>query len=662
MNKLYLLYIPLLALLINGCTYTQKIRDGRTAFERKQFSVAIPMLKKEFNKEKSRVEKGKIAFLLGESYKNLTQNDYAIEWYKNAYDNQYGIEALEEYAFTLKRNQQYAEAMAAFKELGIEIGSPYEYRREISACEIAIGWQDTPSEEFSVKLAEFNSRHADYSPSIYKNNQLVFTSDRMASTGEDIYNWTGNEYSDLFVVGINSNEVESFSQQINSTFNEGTATFNKTFTEVYFTRCFGGKGNDQYCKLMMSKANGNFWSPPKILEFVENNVNYGHPSLSNDGNTLYFSSNHSEGWGGFDIYASQRTLDGWDIPKLLSRSINTPGDEKFPYVIADTLYFASDFHTGMGGLDIFKTYKLTNGYWAPVQNLKPPINSGGDDFGLIIHEAASKNAEIIQSGYFTSTRYDGAGSDDIYVFEQRTPPPPSPEEIAEEPKEIIYKMTLEGYVVEKIYEDPGDPNSKVLGRKPLADSKVNIKINGAEDKNITLGEDGFFTFELDQNTVYDFIASKDNFLNNSETFSTEGIGKDPNNPVQKFEVEILLDKIFRNKEIRLENIYYDFDKWDIREDAMPTLNDLAQNLLLNPEIRIQLASHTDCRGNARYNEDLSQKRAQSAVDYLISKGIESDRLTAKGFGEAVLEINCPCSRCSEEEHQRNRRTTFTILE
>ena len=284
---------------------------------------------------------------------------------------------------------------------------------------------------------------------------------------------------------------------------------------------------------------------------------------------------------------------------------------------------------------------------------------GSDSCGFcFFYGGLQKGADILQVGYFTSTRDQGLGNDDIYRFEKIVPPPAPP---VEEPEEIVYKMFLDGYVLEKIYEDGTDPNSRVLGRKPLGGSTVKISI-GKQKKEVTVDEDGFFTLELEEATDYDFLASKEDYLNNRARFSTKGIGKDPNNPEMRYEIEIVLDKIFLDREIRLENIYYDFDEWFIREDAKPTLNELTENLKLNPSIRIQLSSHTDCRGNNRYNEQLSQKRAQSAVDYLISKGIDPVRLEAVGYGENQLEIDCVCNRCTEEEHQSNRRTTFKILD
>ncbi len=655
------LLVLLMLVFLAACNYTQKIRDGRTAFERKQYSVATNLFQKEFNKAKTRVEKGKIAYLMGLSYKELGKSDNSIQWFRTAYDNQAGVDALREYAFALKQAEQYEEAMGAFKDLGIEIGSPYEYRREITACENALGWKKTKTKEYAIEALPLNSAVADYAPALFGNNQLVFTSDRKGSTGEDTYKWTGNSFSDLFIADASGSNVTAFSDVLNTPDNEGTAVFNSTQTEVFFTRCYGNKKEDAHCKILVSELKNGAWLPGRPLELLEGeNLNYGQPALSADGKKLYFSCNHPEGWGGYDIWVSNRTADGWDKAELMSRSINTPGNEKFPSVDGDTLYFSSDHHIGMGGLDIFRTYKMNNGSWAPAYNLKPPVNSGGDDFAFIVRTDGMLDKNVLQEGYFTSNRQGGAGSDDIYRFEKRIPPPAPPVD-STKLKPVVYKMILDAFVLEKIFEEPGNPNSRVLGRKALPGSKLEIRF-GKEKKTVTINEEGLFTMDLVENMDYSFLASADNFLNNKAAFSTKGIGKDPENPVQRFEVEIVLDRIYIDREIRLENIYYDYDKWDIRNDAKPTLDALTETLRLNPQIRIQLSSHTDCRGSDTYNAQLSQRRAQAAVDYLITKGIEPARLAARGYGEGQLEINCLCARCTEEEHQANRRTTFKILE
>ena len=275
------------------------------AFDRKQYAVAIPMLKKDYSKSKSRIEKGKIAMMIGESYRRTNQSPASIEWYLTAYDFGAGEEALKQHAYALKRDGQYEAAKRAFKDLGIEIGSPYEYRREIQACELAVGWngEDKSSREYLVSPASFNSANSEYGPAIYPDQQLLFTSDRSESIGEETYNWTGNSFSDIFRVNLNSNEIESFSPSVNSIHNEGTAAFNASFTEMYFSRCYSeDKRADNYCKLMVTTREGDAWSTPHPLPFVEDKTNYGHPAISADGQIMYFSSDHSDGWGGYDIY------------------------------------------------------------------------------------------------------------------------------------------------------------------------------------------------------------------------------------------------------------------------------------------------------------------------------------------------------------------------
>ena len=291
------------------------------------------------------------------------------------------------------------------------------------------------------------------------------------------------------------------------------------------------------------------------------------------------------------------------------------------------------------------------------------LNSGADDFAFTPTPASARPAGLLKSGFFSSNRSgeSAKGGDDIYRFEQRVPPL-KPVKVDTMPAKVAaYKMILEGYVLEKIYEAPDDPNSKVLGRKPLEGAAVKAEF-GAKKQMFSVAADGYFRLELTDNMDYTFYATQNGYLANSTKFSTRGIAKDPASPVQTFEVEIVLDKIFRDREIVLENIYYDYDKWDIRPDAEPTLNRLAEVLRQNPGVRIQLGSHTDCRGNDSYNQELSQRRAQSAVNYLISNGIVSDRLTAMGYGERQPAAPCACARCTEAEHQTNRRTTFKIVE
>ncbi len=660
-------------LLLGACSYTLKIKDGRTAHERKQYAVAVPMLEKEFARAKTRSERGQLAFLLGDALTRTGQDARALDWFKTAYENNYGAEALKAQAYGLKKLERYPEAAEAFKNLGIEIGSPYEYRKELTTCTVAQDWlKQAPTNGWSIEPAPFNSPQNDFAPIRFTDGRIVFTSDRAMSTGEKNYGWTGNRFMDLFIVEPGAASAQIFDNQLNSPGNEGTACFSTDGLEVFFVRALGAyKGDDQFCKIYYAKKTDPDagWSPAVPLPFQKEKINYLHPALSADGRTLYFSCNDPEGWGGYDLYAVQRNPEaenGWDEPKILSRNLNTPGNEVFPTLDADTLYFASDGLTGMGGLDVFRTYRMDRNAWAPPYNLKAPVNSGADDFGFITSSRAAKTktaqpGDLIREGFFSSNRPGGRGEDDIYRYEQRVPPPKPPKTDTASTPPQAYKMILEGYILEKIFTVADDPNSKVLGRRPLAGATVVIE-SGAKKQTVTVKDDGFFTITLAENADYAFSATLNGYLANSARFSTKGIAKNPANPVQTFEIEIVLDKIYRNREIVLENIYYDYDKWDIRPDAEPTLNRLASVLQHNPDIRIQLGSHTDCRGNDNYNQNLSQRRAQSAVNYLISKGIDASRLSAIGYGESQPAVGCACAQCTESEHQANRRTTFKVVE
>jgi outer membrane protein OmpA-like peptidoglycan-associated protein/tetratricopeptide (TPR) repeat protein len=671
--RLSFIPVPLLILVLSSCSYTIKIRDGRTAFERKQFATAIPMLRREFEKADLRRDRGQLAFLIGESYRHAGQDDKALEWYGKAYENNFGSEAMKAKAYALKRTEQYPEARETFRTLGIEIGSRYEYRKEITACDIAENWvKDIPNTGWSLQPVAFNSAQNDFAPARYPDGRIVFTTDRNTPGNREKYSWTGNRYMNLMVAEAdNASPQFLFATAPGSLTNIGVCNMNNNGTELFFSQSISyTKSDDAFNKLFLCSRTSpdEEWSAPEQLPFQKDRVNYMHPALSADGNTLFFSANDPDGWGGYDLCAMQRNPrkeSGWEEPVILGRNVNSSGNEVFPTTDADTLYFSSDGLPGMGGLDIFKTYRTDRG-WTPPFNLKAPVNSGYDDFSFLVLANAPKNTfkrpgELIRSGLLTSNRKaEGAkGGDDIYRFEQRIPlPRPAPPDTPPV-KTVTPKLILDVYVLENILTDPDDPNSLILGRKPLPGATVKADFSGKK-LSFNTDNEGMYRLEMPENTDYTFLASFPGYLSNNARFSSKGIARDPNNPVQYFEVEIVLDQIYRQKEIVLENIYYDYDKWDIRKDAEPSLDRLAGMLRQNADIKIQLGSHTDCRGNDAYNIALSQKRAQSAVNYLISKGIDPSRLTAVGYGETSPAASCACARCTEAEHQLNRRTTFKI--
>jgi peptidoglycan-associated lipoprotein len=658
-----------------GCAYTLPVKDGRTAYERKRFTQAIPMLEREYNAAKSRNERGQLAYQLAESYRRTGQTAASLDWYNKSYENNGGPDALRGYAYTLKQLQRYPEAREQFKQLGIEIGSPYEYRKEINACTIAEGWiKESAANGIRVETAHFNAPENDFAPTWAPDGRLLFSSDRAVAQGKSEYAWTGHRFMDMFIVEPDAASAQAFDLTLNTATHEATPAFTRKGDRICVVRTEGAYDtDDQYCRLYEAERLGDSWAALRPLTFQKDKVNYLHPAYGPDGNTLYYAANDPDGWGGYDLYVVTRqpnSATGWSEPRALSRNINTPANELFPSWDADTLYFASDGLGGMGGLDIFRTYKMDRTSWAPPINMKSPLNSGYDDFGLIYRPDVApapntprKPGDLVRSGFFTSNRplESAKGGDDVLRFEIRVAPPAPVKRDTPPAGPIVHTLLLDIYILEKIFSEADNPNAKVLGRKPLAGTTLVIE-SGATRQTVSPDANGFYQLKLAEQTDYVFTAKLDGYLTNSGKFSTKGIAKSPNQPTQTFELEIVLDRIFRNREIVLENIYYDYEKSDIRPDAEPTLNRLADILRQNPTIRIQMGSHTDCRGNDGYNQNLSQARAQSAVNYLIAKGIGADRLEAIGYGERAPAADCACAKCTEPEHQTNRRTTFKVLD
>ena len=655
------LFFLLTVCLVAGCTYTAKITDGATAVDRKQYDVAVPMLQREYKRAKSRGEQGNIAMDLAVSYRETGNDEEAAEWFQTAYDNGVGPEALREKAQALKRLERYEEAIQAFTDLGFEIGSRYEFRKDIAGAEMALRLRAEREaqevKEYEVNSTGFNSPGADYAAVSY-DDRLVFTSDRSAATGDETYNWTGRSFSDLFLVDPEVSDVQTFNPSVNSEYNEGTPTFTDDHNVMYFTRCSSPeKRADAYCGIYRSERMGEGWSPAEKLPFVTAEANFMHPAVSKDGKRLIFSATLSDGWGGYDLYTVELGANGqWGTPELMNRAINTGGNEQFPYLDGDTLYFASDGLEGLGGLDIFKTWPLEDGRYNAPRNLKMPVNSGADDFAYTIVRRNGTGVGSTTMGYFSSSRPGGEGSDDIYAYTKTVLPPPPPD-----PTPIEYRNVLDVTVVEKIYEDPTDLTSRVLGLRPVPNATVIARV-GDQSREVATNDEGVLSLVLTDDQRYEFRAERPDYLAAEGRFSSRNLPRDPDAPEQRYELELEIEKIFRNQEIVLENIYYDLDESFIREDAQPTLNELAELLRRNPDIRIELGSHTDCRASDRYNETLSEARATAAVTYLVEQGINGERLSARGYGETQPVADCICSRCTEEQHQLNRRTTFRILE
>jgi len=310
----------------------------------------------------------------------------------------------------------------------------------------------------------------------------------------------------------------------------------------------------------------------------------------------------------------------------------------------DTLYFASEGHRGLGGLDVFKTYFGNNDQWIRPVNLGAPINSGADDFGYFIDTFSTQTVDIAMQGYITSSREGGKGKDDIYRFVKSKP------EASLKEEEDAYLLNVR--VLTPVYSRRDDPNSEILRYAPVEGARLMI-----DQEEVNTDITGRISRKLEMPEEFRIKGEKQGFLSSTRTVDMSEFQVES----RTVDVRLILDRIFYGKEVVLDDILYDFEKWDIRDDAKPSLDSLVILLNENAFLRISLSSHTDCRGEDDFNVDLSQKRAQSAVDYLIEKGISPRRLRADGYGETRPKVKCVCAECSEEEHQANRRTAFTIL-
>ena len=655
--KKNILYILLLFSV--SCSFTEKVTDAPVAYDLKQYAVAVNLYKKEYAKSSDRRDLGRIAYRIGECYRHMNLPLPAIEWYRKSYEALYKGAAFK-YAQALKYTQDYETAIILFKEAGEEEYDRSLYQNEIQACHAARQWNKYPEKGIGIMPCLFNSGQADFAPVYYGEDKLVFSSDRPSAEGKDNFTWTGESFYDLFVLDTGSIEAISLGKAVNTSYNEATITFNTDFSEAYFTRC-GNKdkrSTEDFCEIFhITKDTSGEWGTAEPINLGIKDANVGHPFLTSDGKGLFFSSDKPGGYGGYDLYFTYKVNEGWAEARNLGNSVNTAGDEDFPFLDFDTLYFASNGQPmNMGGLDIYRSVKR-DGRFISVTNMKAPFNSGGDDFGFVIDRRGALSKGIVTRGYLTSSRLtkDGFSSDNIYSF-SRFRPSGGIDTLPRKPFDVVntYKLILQGHTQGKTIQGDSVSIESLAG--------TDIKVT-SDDGTFTLksNKKGDFEFEAKPEFTYHFEASKDGFFTTVYTFTTPEIIKDEKNFTQTVHVDLTLNRIIPNQEIVLKDIYYNFDKADIRDDAKPSLNNLVNILKLNPKIRIELSSHTDCRGIDSYNLALSQRRAESAVQYIIKQGISADRIEAKGYCETEPRATCECKKCKEDEHQENRRTSFKVL-
>ena len=583
----------------------------------------------------------KTNFLLAESYRKSNQIKKSSDYYKKAIENGYKDEIVHYYlALSLKANSKINEAITTINNY-IQKGKNEKYieyaKAELKNLNELKNYPD--SSYYSVKnLEAINSNLTEYSPT-YSNGKLFFVSNRDT---EKTYKGTGTPFTDIYEIKtkgaiVDQNSLKILPDNINhEEVNEGSITFSKDGMFMIFAKGNDGKSSGRNnVDLYYSRYRSNKWQTPRLLNINNSKSWDSTPFLSIDGKTLYFSSNRSNGYGGTDIYKANLNKRGrWVNLQNLGPEINTPGNEMYPYVSEDgKLYFASDYHLGFGGLDIMIATR--KGGKISIENPGKPLNSEGDDFGIYFFNQTK--------GFFTSNRIGGKGDDDIYTFVNNDP----------ELKIVNYKLTGNTLT-------PENENSYLT----LDNSTVKLtdRDNNIIEETFT-GNDGSFSFIVYPEEEYYLVGEKENYFNSRVEFNT--LGKTADKAKLKdfvtnisFEKNLILEKIILNKSIVLENIYYDLDRANIRDDAALELNKLVRILIDNPKISIELSSHTDDRATVEYNLDLSQRRAESAVNYIISKGISKNRLIAKGYGESELIIK---NATSEEEHQINRRTEFKVI-
>ncbi len=628
--------------LIGACSPEKK---ARKSFRLGKYETVIDYYKGVARKQPNN---GPANYYIAESYRLSNRIKESEPYYAKAGGKGVNPDSVKlYYAKSLQANAKYEEARQVLEEL--ESTTADEKMKARANRELdGINYLDKLAQKksyYKIKnLEAINTPFTEYAP-VYSNNELYFTSSR--SNGR-IYEATGTPFTDLYKAetngaNVNVNTIAQLPGFINdSNVNEGCITFTPDGRTMIFAKGNTGKRKGASdVDLYLSRFRNGSWSEPTPININQPDAWESTPALSPDGRTLYFSSNRKGGFGGLDLYSAQ--MDGrgrFGRVRNLGPEINTAGSELFPYVSENgKLYFSSDGHSGYGMLDIFVVNRA-NGKTV-VENLGQPVNSPADDFGIYLFKA--------DRGFFTSNREGGKGDDDIYTF------------VNEDPNLKVVNYYLQGitYMVRKDSTREILPNTLVT----LLDQ------DGEAMQDYVTGNDGKFLFRVYENEAYTLIGETDGYITKRQPYTT--VGKSvPLESLKELVTNITLDTVLvldrkeRNKIFVLENIYFGYDSADIRRDAAQELDKLVVLLNDNPDLRIEMGSHTDSVASDAYNIELSQRRAESTVNYLIRKGIDPARLVAKGYGESkpIARNTNPDGSDNPAGRQRNRRTEFKILE
>lgn len=650
-KAVYIIVCLLLTAVAAGCR-TPKLSEADAQFQRGEYYDASVTYKKVYNKlrkKEKRPQRGEVAFKMGRCYRLLNMSARASAAFQNALRYEYpdstthfmlaqALHADGKYAAALRSYDKYLE-FCPDDSLAINCAEGCRTAQEIRAR----------GSRYVVKQAKlFNSRRADFCP-MYLGadcDQIYYTSTTEKATGDKKSEITGMKNADVFFSKKNEKgeweRPEPVEGELNTEFDEGIVAFSPDAQTMYLTKARRELNAPTSVEIYTSTRSDAKWSAPVKFEITADTLStFGHPAVSPDGEYLYFVSDMPGGYGGKDIWRiSLKERQGSLVN--LGPDINTEGNDDFPYVRSDgSLYFSSDGHPGMGGLDIFRATAVGDPAdlrWK-VENMGFPINSAGDDFGITFGKG--------EDGFFSSNRGDARGYDHIYSFEYDP-----------------VRITIEGLVMDKDEE-------------PVKNAIIRIVGNDGSNQKEVARDDGSFSFALQRGVKYVMLAGAKGYLNQKQEFASDSTMEDAN-----YWVEFILPSI--SKPSVVENIFYDYDKADLRPESKTALNELIAVLHDNPNVTIEMASHTDRWGSDAYNINLSERRAKSVVDYLVENGISRDRLQPHGYGksrpktvtkriarlypqfkEGDILTEEFIKTLSEEDQQAadqiNRRTEFSVL-
>ena len=596
--------IYVLFLLIVSSLYSCKSAKLSDAEEKQrigEYYEAAAIYRKVYTKTspKKRDLRGYIAYRMAECNRLINNTAKATSAYMNAIRYDYPDSTVYlRMGQMLQKTGRYPEAIKNYDIYMENDPSNLLAINGIQGCELAPGWKKNPTRYEVRRMDNFNSRRGEFSPMLAgdKYDQLYFASSRSKDKDAKVSAITGQNNNNLFLVkqdekGAWLAPVE-LEDEVNTEYDEGTPSFSPDGNTMYYTYCAQDPEGPRTAEIYISTRSSAKWGKGTRATIVKDSVTaLGHPSISPDGKYLYFVSDAVGGFGGKDIFRARVAGNDFGPMENLGEEINTPGDEMFPYVRDSvTLYFASNGHPGMGGLDLFKATQDSTGKWN-VENLGAPINSMGDDFGITF---AGKE----ERGFFCSNRNDARGYDHIYSFELPT-------------------ITI---FIEGIVND--------VDEYPIEDATVRIVGKDGLNVKVPVKKDGTYRVELERDIRYVMMASARGYLNQNYELHTG-----PEEKNETYIVDFFLSPI--SKPVVIDNIFYDFDKATLRPESKKALDEMIKMLNDNPNVTIELGAHTDRKGTDQYNERLAQRRAQSVVDYLIAGGIEAARLEAKGYGESV---------------------------